>query len=338
MSGPRASEAERRRLAEAAAWRVHLSEIDADTSDEFEAWLAEPLNRAAWDQVQASWQAFDAGAAAPELIDARQAALADARRVAARRWRARSVAQNLALTAATIALFIAAALVGITMWNAPARYQTALGERRVITLEDGSRISLDSGSEVEVAYGERSRELRLARGQARFDVAHDVERPFSVTARGQKVVAIGTAFNVDVTGAGVLVTLIEGRVVVLDEAAKPASASSKPKPLELAAGQQLTVAAARAPVIASVSLEKATAWERGQLMFDNEPLASIVARVSRYSQTKVTVADPKAGAMRISGVFNTGDVAGFVDTVTRYLPVEATNDGKNIRLHAKGER
>src|SRR3546814_3966246 len=76
-------------------------------------------------------------------------------------------------------------------------YRTVLGERRVVTLADGSTVSLDAASEVRVAYSERARELALVRGQARFDVAHDPRRPFAVQARDQRVVATGTAFNVD---------------------------------------------------------------------------------------------------------------------------------------------
>jgi transmembrane sensor len=216
----------------------------------------------------------------------------------------------------------------------PDLYQTALGERRVVTLEDGSRISLDSDSAVEVSYQERSRDLRILRGQARFDVAHDVERPFSVAARGQKVIATGTAFNVDLTGGTVQVTLIEGRVTVLDERKGEADGFARPKPVELVAGQQLAINS-NSRALRAANLEKASAWERGQLVFENETLTSIVSRVNRYSRTRVVVADAKAGALRISGVFNTGDVNGFVDTVTSYLPVTAKAQGGDIELRSK---
>ena len=89
--------------------------------------------------------------------------------------------------------------------------------------------------------------LHLLKGQARFDVAHDKSRPFSVVAGNQKVIATGTAFNIDMAGPKVLVTLIEGHVVVLDEndAAKPVAAVWS-RPVELQAGQQLAAGAAAA--------------------------------------------------------------------------------------------
>src|SRR3546814_3917007 len=106
-------------------------------------------------------------------------------------------------------------------------YRTVLGERRVVTLADGSTVSLDAASEVRVAYSERARELALVRGQARFDVAHDPRRPFAVQARDQRVVATGTAFNVDLFGPQVLITLIEGHVQVLEATSSRAAPKAR---------------------------------------------------------------------------------------------------------------
>ena len=146
------------------------------------------------------------------MIAARQAALADARRVIGIGTRAAACLRS------RPSLLIG--LVGISgyWWLVlPDDYRTAIGERRVITLSDGSKLSLDADSEVTVRYGKHDRSLHLLKGQARFDVAHDKTRPFSVVAGSQKVIATGTAFNIDMAGPKVLVTLIEGHVVVLDE-------------------------------------------------------------------------------------------------------------------------
>ena len=62
-------------------------------------------------------------------------------------------------------------------------------------------------------------------------------------------------------------------------------------------------------------------------MFDDEPLSSVVERVNRYGGTQVVIVDPRVGAMKISGVFNAGDVLGFVEIVTHYLPVTAVSEG-----------
>jgi transmembrane sensor len=319
-------DAEDRRLAEAARWQMRLAEADIHSTPDFEAWLREPGNRAAWEQVSAPWDYFDHVAHDPEMIAAREAALGDAKRAGIPVETSRSFRP----WAAAIAAALLIAMTGGGYWwsNRPDDYRTAMGERRVVTLVDGSRLSLDSDSEVTVRYGSHARDLRLLRGQARFDVTHDRARPFSVVAGKQKVIATGTAFNIDMAGPKVLVTLIEGRVLVVDENDGSATTpASPPHVVELRAGQQMTTGAAGAPAIVPVNLQHVTAWTVGHIMFDDEPLSSVVERVNRYGGTQIVIADPQVGAMKISGVFNSGDVLGFVEIVTHYLPVRAVSEG-----------
>ena len=318
-------DAEDRRLTEAARWQSRLAEAGVRSLPEFEAWLREPGNRAAWDMVCAPWDYFDQVAHEPEMIAAREAALGDAKRAGIPVEPSRSRPWAAAIAAALLVAMMGA---GVTWWShRPDDYRTAVGERRVVTLADGSRLSLDSDSEVTVRYGSHARDLRLLRGQARFDVTHDRARPFSVIAGNQKVIATGTAFNIDMAGPKVLVTLIEGRVVVVDENDGSATASATPHVVELRAGQQMTTGTAAAPEITPVNLQHVTAWTVGHIMFDDEPLSSVVERVNRYGGTQIVIADPRVGAMKISGVFNTGDVLGFVEIVTHYLPVRAVSEG-----------
>ncbi len=313
------------RLAQAARWQIRLAEAGLESMPEFELWLAEPQNRAAWEKVAGCWDYFADVAAEPEMIAARQAALGDAFRHKASS--ARPI-RRMAKIAAGLALAVALAGGGLWWSSLPDDYRTARGERRVITLSDGSRISLDSESEVTVRYRHGARELALLRGQARFDVAHDKSRPFSVQAGDRKVVATGTAFNIDLAGPRVLVTLIEGRVLVYDHKGGT-SEISRPqtvrREIALKAGEQLALAPAVAPVIAPVNIQQVTAWTAGQIMFENEALASVAERVNRYGTTRIVIDDPAVANLRISGVFNAGDVAGVVDIVTQYLPVQAVS-------------
>jgi transmembrane sensor len=99
----------------------------------------------------------------------------------------------------------------------------------------------------------------------------------------------------------------------------------------LQAGEQLAVLPDGTEKIAKVDVNRVTAWERGQLIFDNEPLSAVVARVNRYSTTPIDIADAKTGALRMSGVFNTGDTAAFIEAVTHYLPVRASQSLRRKR-------
>lgn len=319
-----------RRLASAAAWRVRLMEEGLESSAAFEAWLAEdPANEAAWRQVSAPWDLLGEQAANHEVVAARRQALARAAEYGATstRRRPRRRAYVLSGLAASVAAIVAGALWLLAQ---PAEYRTGLGERRVVTLDDGSKVSLDSQTVVQVSYSPDTRRLKLTKGQARFDVFHDAGRPFSVDAGDRTVIATGTSFNIDLRHSAVVVTLIEGRVLVTPREAAvslPISGKHEAAAVPLDAGQTLTTSldVPMPPRIENVSLDTVTSWESGRLMFDDEPLGEVVERVARYSSQTILLADERAAQLRISGVFNAGDVTTFVDTVSRYLPVQATS-------------
>src|SRR5689334_21459903 len=172
------NESDTSRLAQAAAWRVRLAENDLEDCPELSDWLAgDARNLAAWKQVQDDWALFADHATSPEILELRSAALTHAHEASRGRWvrsRRFAIAHRLGIAAA-ILLLVAG---GLFLWmKEPDIYATRIGERRIVTLADGSQIALDSRSEVRVEYSTHARELTLTRGQARFDVVHDFERP-----------------------------------------------------------------------------------------------------------------------------------------------------------------
>jgi transmembrane sensor len=322
------------RLEQAVGWRVRLAESPELYAEELSSWLAQdPRNREAWRSAQASWDFLGEHATSPAVISLRRAALA----YASNTIRSQAVSSRLrrfpAWVATAAVIFVAVGASTAWYLQRPDSYRTALGERRAVTLADGSQITLDSSSEVMVRYSANARALTLVRGQARFDVTHDVERPFTVTANGRRVVATGTAFDVDLLGSDFLVTLIEGHVVVLPQgkpvgsaeqtSATRARSSADGSPIALDAGQQLVMSSHAAPRVTPVDIERVMAWERGKIVFNDEPLASVVERMNRYTSRRIDVADERVAALRISGMFHVGDVRGFVSTLTTYLPVKA---------------
>jgi transmembrane sensor len=309
-------------VTEAAAWKVRLHELGVESSLEFEAWLAaDPAHADAWRQVEAPWELFGDQASAPAMVAARRDALARAHARARPRYPA------WAALAASIALLLSSVLAygGYLWWSIqPDIYLTGHGERRVVVLEDGSRLSLDAETEVRVRLQDNARELELVKGQARFDVAHDARRPFSVKAAERIVVALGTAFNIDLIGRREpRITLIKGKVEVLP-ANRDISGGAAPRPLILAPGQQLSFQARR-PQVTAADMEAVTTWTTGQLMFDDEPLGSVILRVNRYASRPISVSDD-AATLRVSGVFQADDPDGFVEAITSYLPVRARAD------------
>lgn len=323
------SEDSQARLEAAAAWRLRISERPAlEMSPQFRTWLADAGNLDAYRAVQTSWSDMDELAAMPELLEMRRAAL---NRIRPGRWRWLAW-MDVARRAAAAALFVLLAGGAVYFYvTEPDLYATTTNERREVQLSDGSRIWLDSDTWLRVKYARGHRTVVLDHGRARFDVAHDVTRPFTVTAGQQTVVAVGTSFDVERLDAKVLVTLIQGRVRVThtDAPAGPGNA------VMLAAGQTLTAIPDRPFAIQPADLRNVTAWEAGHLVFRNETLADAVERVNRYIQHPIMV-DPAVADIRVSGVFNAGDMTSFVGAVTSYLPVQAAGDpGRNIVLQSR---
>ena len=343
---------------------MQLADSDVESTPDFEKWLAaDARHRDAWDQVQDPWNFLGENEASPEFLNVRRGALAYAHEVAHSRWgegresppTGASGIRRKWVVGALAAAVAAIACVGLLVLylDGPDVYRTKIGERRLETLADGSQVQLDSSTELWVRYSARARDLTLTRGQARFDVAHDVERPFAVTAGGQKVIATGTVFNVDLRGSKVIVTLIEGHVVILPKsldspdpvtqaligsqertatASVPRGGGRSGQGIELDAGEQLVVADGGRSDVSPANIARSIAWQNGQLVFDDEPLTAVIEQVNRYSSEPLVLADAAAGRLRISGVFRTGDVAGFVDTLTHYLPLDAERRDGSLRL------
>lgn len=318
------------RLVEASAWRVRLTEQGVESSADFDRWLSDPDNAQAWGQVNAPWRLFGEAATAPEMMAARVAALRRARS---------GKSPKLGGVRVKVAAALMAGMTMLAAWGGlrwaemqPDVYRTDMGERRSISLEDGSILALDSDTEVRVRYTAKARRFHLVSGQARFDVAKWPTQPFMVQARDHVVVATGTAFNVDMLGAKLLITLIEGSVTVVpDNQRRPSRATSARTDAAdsriLSPGQQLLIAPTGSMEVETVTAGWATAWETGQIVFENERLETAVARVSRYGSKPISTDGP-AGDLRVTGVFKIGDQAAFLEAVTSYLPVEAVGDAQ----------
>ncbi|HEX5776887.1 MAG TPA: FecR domain-containing protein [Caulobacteraceae bacterium] len=293
---------------QAAVWRARLAEQpELALSPEYLDWCADDDNRALADKADRAWAALDGLDAAPQMLALRQAALTDARRASGARMRWGSPQRIAAGVAAAIVLAGAGGLA--VQPFLPKVYKTGVGERRVVLLADGSRLSLDAASEVRVRFSDNARSVRLTRGQARFDVTGDPGRPFLVQAADKTISASAGAFNVDVVGSELCVTPLKGKVLVLANMSPARS---------IAAGQQLDGAALK-----RANASDAVAWERGELVFADDTLSEAVARVGRYSNQRIVV-DPGASGLRVSGAFNAGDTDSFLDGMTTYFGLTAT--------------
>jgi len=328
---------------QAATWCFRFAEapLGPEEHSALIAWIeSDPANAAALEEAVAVWQAADAANATPEMIRFRAEAVTALRDANARRWRLRS-SSRLWRWAGSIAACLALVVAGLLFLHDPARvYQTEVGERSIVKLEDGTRLTLDAASRVEVRMDADRRRLTLLAGRAKFDVARDPLRPFSVLAGNRLTVATGTSFSVELLPGQMRVILYEGAVEVLDDGAK--ALETRAVPVSVAAATALTpgheLIASTVDTrrhIVDADTERSMGWESGSLSFDRDPLALAIERVNRDAQTRLVIEDRVIANFPISGVFAAGDVDAFVEGVSTLYPVTATPVDGTIVLTRK---
>lgn len=305
-------------IAEAAAWLARLKqpERSREVEDAFRHWLSEKQeNAVAFELTQEAWDTH-----APL-----------ARRVARPRvdWKPRRSWHANRFVRALIAAALLICLIALPLLRGPS-LNTAIGERLTHTLPDGSRVTLNTDSRLELAYTRTERRVRLSHGEALFEVAKDPEHPFIVVAGNHAVRALGTSFVVR-NDREWAVTLLEGQVRVEDmqSANKPErfSALTVSTP-----GQRVTLNESTAPRLEVTALDRVTAWRQGEVRLDNTPLADAVAEMNRYSPSKLTIEDPLLGAIRVTGVFRTGDSTSFARAVSHAYGLQIEASSRQIRL------
>lgn len=324
--------------AEAAAlWCMRLS--DGDMSEEewraFEIWLAEPGHDELVQDAAAIWHASEAIGEQPEIIALRSQALTSYRKAGHRRWLA--VEPGRLRRFGALAAMLLLAFTAILFWygTRPDEYATGIGERQVAMLGDGSRVSLDAATDVQVRMKDAARQVELIGGRAKFDVAKDPLRPFTVAAGDKLVVAVGTSFSVELVGGDVRVILYEGQVEVRDRSDLGASATKRRQ--MMTAGSELvgSIGSSGPGQVTRPDLSQSLSWEQGMINFENEPLANAIARVNRYSKRQIRLADPALGGILVDGVFKAGDLDAFLEGVTALHPVRRENAGTEILLERR---
>ncbi|MDG5493916.1 FecR domain-containing protein [Niveispirillum sp. BGYR6] len=312
------------RLEQAADWHARL-QGDADQAVwlAFTEWLeADPSHRRAYDQVESLWRQVAALPAEPQaaIIDLASRRKADTTAPAnrSRRW----FLGGAAAAAAALALTLTGRHTPTPL---PEMFETAPGQRRTVTLADGSSIILNSGTRLSVALSADRRAVVLEQGEALFDVAKDAARPFTVAAGERLVTVVGTAFNVRHLDRSVTVTVTRGLVDVGDQ-----TGGAK---VRLTPGQQISAAQGQPPgPVTTVDAQAATAWAQGRLSFDNAPLPQVLAELSRHYPLPMR-AEGAAAALHFSGVLHLdADQAVLLATLQGLLPIVVVRQGDRFVL------
>ncbi len=228
--------------------------------------------------------------------------------------------------AASVLLAIAASIAWYS-WSQDPSYRTPIGVTAAVPLPDGSKITLNTDSEIHVAVTKKERRIELNKGEAFFNVAKDPTRPFIVTVGNRHVIAVGTAFSVRREGNDIHVLVTEGKVRIEDDT----FSSSKSNPVPVTAGG--IARAGDAGIIVQQNslpeIEDYLSWRAGYLIFRETPLADAISEFNRYNEQKILIQDPAIAAIRFSGKIHPTSFEPFIRLLEDSFLIRAQRaDGK----------
>jgi transmembrane sensor len=311
--------------AEAAVWvtDLHGPDRDEELESRVRRWIADdPRHAAAFEQATDAWQ---------QNGNIPRHPLQRVSESARGHKRMRTTGAALAGMAA-----LCAALACTIYFLRDDTLATGPSEQRIVDLSDGSQVTLNANSRVVVQFDDGVRKITLKRGEALFDVAKDRSRPFVVIAGDRKVIAMGTSFEVrreEPAGSTFAVTLMEGRVAIEPISwpdALPSAAASGVKLLN--PGERLRFTGDRNDTLDSPSIERVTAWRRGELIFDDASLGEAAAEFNRYGTRRLAIEGPAARNLRVGGVFGIRDPYSFAQSMANTYHLRIITHGNTITL------
>lgn len=313
---------------QAIAWvvRRHSGTWSAADAQALEDWLARSaVHRQTYEQVQQLWTGLGAleSRAGSDLAAARAGTKKN-------RWPFQL------RTAAAVALGLAGVLVFLVVatngwFQEPKQfYRTAKGERQSVTLDDGSRIELNTDTALTVRYSRQGRVVQFERGEAFFTVVHDRDHPFEVLAGRGRIRDLGTQFDVLQRGSEISVAVLDGRVDVAT------TGSQAPRPVN--AGYWLAYGTT-GELRAAEPFDRDTlmAWREGKLVFRSVALKDMVEQITRYHDVSILVLDPTLKQLKVSGSFGTEDLALMLTAIETTLPVKITRVNAGMILIAAAD-
>lgn len=277
----------------ALAWFVRLESGDADAGQraDFARWLAhDPVNRREYERLAGVWRDLD------RVPDPRPA-------------RRRPAVSRRGVLAGAAA---AAAAMAVTPVIGTGTIRTGTGERRSLTLDDGSLVDLDAGSGIAPAFTPAGRRVRLVDGRARFTPAAGRDRPFTVTCGDHSVTTRAAVFTVHGHTEGVVVAVEHGTVEVACRGIHQAHLGAGACRIHGTDGPGT-------PVPDGVAIE--SAWRQGRLVFRDQPLAAVVADLNRYHPARIVLWGAALAGLRVDGTVDITRPDTALNAIARTLPV-----------------
>jgi transmembrane sensor len=313
-------------------FRYFGNECSADERERFERWLAADPQRqvivdAAVVAAGRTLEGMRTTAATPRLL------VAHRRPAALPTWLVAAAASLVILVGGALLLKSSGGTSAVGTGQALRVAQTARGGRQTLRLNDGTRVVLAAGSTLRYLadFGDGARDVYLA-GEAFFDVTHDAAHPFRVHAGHATAEDIGTAFGVlaYAEDSVVRVVVAEGSVSLGDATRGPSHGTV------LTHGQLGALAKGDAlATVRRVNVDAYLAWTDGRLVFDDTPLAEVVARLGRWYDAPFRIADPSLASRTLTASFTTESLADVLTALAPVLDVRFERVADTVVVHRR---
>ncbi|WP_243420440.1 FecR domain-containing protein [Janthinobacterium sp. 78] len=190
-----------------------------------------------------------------------------------------------------------------------ADYRTAVNQRRVVTLADGTQLTLNTSSAVNVDYSGAQRRIQLLAGEIFIATGKEAaQRPFFVDTPHGSLQALGTRFTVRLHEQYASAGVLEGAVAVL------ADDGAQRLVLHPGEGAHFDGTGAHRQALAPYG----GAWLDGMLVARDMRLADFLAELTRYSDHPLGC-PPAVASLRVSGSYPLADVGAILDAVSASL-------------------
>ncbi|GLX79594.1 hypothetical protein tinsulaeT_29340 [Thalassotalea insulae] len=220
-------------------------------------------------------------------------------------------------------------------------YTTNIGEIISVELTDGSKITLNTHSQVRVSYTDNHRNINLLYGEAQFDVAKDSSRPFTVTSGSKAFTALGTIFNVQKNNESDMELIVnEGQVLVSNSQLTNHQLQTLISE-EIDKFESSKIITDNEKSVISNNVQQPTnslskkqsanelAWQQGMLVFNGETLAQALNEVSRYSKVQFEITDSSINDVKIAGYFKAGDIDGLLAALSYNFGIKSKFNATN---------
>jgi transmembrane sensor len=319
----------------AIGWFIRIKDAEADDPlrSKFEQWLmANVAHQQAYADISKVWESFDSTDDLVKLAD-----IADQDAFFQQATHSKKIKNVIAGAMAAVAIGMGG-LLGFQTWHAQPTMQIIAqaesGQVKSQRLEDGTLMTMNTGTDIEVTYYRDRRLVTLKRGEAIFEVSRDESRPFIIDSGKAKITVLGTRFAVNRLSKLVRVSVDHGTVKVEPQNAERSTHTSA---LILHDGEVAEVKHDNTkPSHSHHQASDAFAFEKGMVIFEEADLDEIAETLSRYRKLPLVAEQPVSSKVHISSMLKTNAIETFINQMPELAPVRIvpTAQATVIKSHA----